>query len=117
MVNFPDVVEAGELGGLVGLAGDGALEIGVGDILGEAAGDRFGIGGRNDPAPAIVGVRGFENGAGEAGENLEVFQVATHAGADLEFVRLIGGAGERIETVSSEEPHVWNKEIEEESRG
>ena len=90
---------------LVGLAGDGAFEVPVVDILSGAAGNCFSFGRRDDPAPVLVGGRGFKDGAVEAGEGLEVFQIATHAGADLEFVRFISRASERIKAVLGEEPH------------
>ena len=36
---------------------------------------------------------------------MEVLRVTAHAGADLQFVRFVGRAGEGIEAVSGEEPH------------
>ena len=48
MVNPTDVVQDAELGGLVGLFGGGALEVGIGDVVSEAADDRFGVCGRDD---------------------------------------------------------------------
>lgn len=44
VVDFPDVVGVGEFGGLVGLLGDRALEVGIGDVLREPACDPFGFG-------------------------------------------------------------------------
>ena len=68
MVNPTDVVQDAELGGLVGLFGGGALEVGIGDVVSEAADDRFGVCGRDNPAPTVIGVRGFEDWSVEAGE-------------------------------------------------
>ena len=73
VVNFPDIVQASELGGLVGLAGDCALEVRIADVVGEAAGNNFGVGKRDNPTPAVVSVWSFKAGAGEADEGLEVF--------------------------------------------
>jgi hypothetical protein len=40
-VDFPDVVEAGEFGGLVGLTARNILEISICDVGGDALGNRF----------------------------------------------------------------------------
>jgi hypothetical protein len=40
-LDFPDVVEAGEFGGLVGLTARNILEISICDVGGDALGNRF----------------------------------------------------------------------------
>ena len=90
MVDFPDGMEAGVFGALVGLLSDRAFEIRVIDVLREAAGDVLGFGGRYDHAPAVVGGRGFEDRAVEGGECLEIFQIMAHASADLKFFGFVG---------------------------
>lgn len=79
LVHPPDVVVAGEFSGLVGLAGHGALEVGVGDTSREVSGDRLGIGGCPQQAgvaneDAFIGRYGHrhrrtgENDAGSLGK-------------------------------------------------
>ena len=41
------------------MSGDRALEIRVVDVLREAASNLLGFGGRDDPAPAVIGGRSF----------------------------------------------------------
>ena len=105
MVDFPDAVQAGEFGGLIGLFGDCALEVRIVDVLRESAGDLLGFGWCDDPAPTVVGGRGFQDGTSKPGECLEVFQITANASADLKFFGFVGGAGEGIKAVSGEEPH------------